>query len=207
MPIIVLNDVILPNSVIAAGISGKRMRRNTRVEHGETGYQTINVGWSRSLMQYELGFVAMSLENWQIVQAIYEITEGGAYGFLMQDPTDNAGSGVVTLTAGTYQLERRYVDGASSRYSDRTVTRPAADGLVLQQNGIPLASSAYSVDETTGKITVSGNPDPATLSWSGGFYIPVHFESDMLDWEMVRPGPMEQRLIAGPSVVLTEVRE
>jgi hypothetical protein len=51
-------------------------------------------------------------------------------------------------------------------------------------------------------------PQPTdTLTWRGEFYVPVHFMEDEIDWDLARPGDMEDRLIAGPSVVLQEIRE
>jgi hypothetical protein len=45
------------------------------------------------------------------------------------------------------------------------------------------------------------------LTWSGDFYVPVHFANDEIDWEMILGGTYDTRLIAGPSVTLQEVRE
>lgn len=66
---------------------------------------------------------------------------------------------------------------------------------------------------TAGKtITAAGTgkkypqPDEA-LTWSGQFYVPVHFASDDLDFDVILGGDVEDRLIAGPGVVLMEIRE
>jgi hypothetical protein len=38
--------------------------------------------------------------------------------------------------------------------------------------------------------------------------VPVHFQSDVIDWEMIAPRPdPDARYLAGPSVVLEEVLE
>lgn len=66
---------------------------------------------------------------------------------------------------------------------------------------------------TAGKtITAAGTgkkyPQPdESLRWSGEFYVPVHFVSDDLDFDVVLGGDVDDRLIAGPNVVLMEVRE
>lgn len=209
MPITVLSDVILPTKVIAAGgLSGKSQRLNQRTPHGETGQMSINAVWSQSLREYTFGTVPMLLKDWQAVRAIFEITMGGAFGFLIEDPTEeDSTTGALTLVDGAYQLQRRFIDQGSGRYTDVVVTRPRASKFALAQNGIPLASGAYTLDDETGKLTISGSPDPETLSWSGNYYVPVHFKEDVLDWDMVLGGQMKNRLIAGPSVVLQEVRE
>ena len=66
---------------------------------------------------------------------------------------------------------------------------------------------------TAGKtITVAGTgkkypqPDEA-LTWSGSFYVPVQFAEDDMEWDLVKPGDDEDRLVAGPSIRLIEIRE
>ena len=212
MPITVLADMILPNSVISAGVRGKIKRTNSRVEHGETGYMSINAVSSQGLREYELGTVPLSIDAWQTLQSFHEITLGGAFGFLLEDPSDAMASySAITLVpaAGAspayYQLQRRYVEPKSLRYSDRPITRPhAASFKLFNADGSPFTGS-HTLDPLTGRITAS--VDPSTLVWSGRFYVPVHFQSDDLDWDLVIAGSYDQRFLAGPSVVLQEIRE
>jgi uncharacterized protein (TIGR02217 family) len=226
MPITVLADMILPNSIISAGVRGKIRRTNSRVQHGETGYISINAVSSQGLREYELGTVPLRIEDWERVQAFHEITLGGTYGFLIEDPSDGIvtadssavayepaiyhpeGGGYFTGTTH-YQLQRRYVDPTSLRYSDRPITRPRASGFALYRSGVLVSPSSYTLDATTGHITMSSMSlaDAATLTWTGHFYVPVHFQSDDLDWDLVIAGGYDQRFLAGPSVVLQEIRE
>ena len=85
MSITVYNDVIVPCTVVAAGIRGKNMRSNTRVTtfNGQT---QVNVNWNRTLRQYELGVIPMEIAQWAQIEAMHEVTEGGAYGMLLRDP-------------------------------------------------------------------------------------------------------------------------
>lgn len=307
MSLTVFPDVVLSSSIIAAGIRGKNMRSNIRVST-TSGEMQINVRWARTLRQYELGVVPLSIEQWAQIEALHEVTEGGAYGFLMQDPKDRVvavGEGFLQAYSGalllgsvgygygvpTYRLIKRYSITGTSRSKDRLITRPQASPQ-LAKNGLALASGSgpgqFSIDASTGLVTihedasaylssatvgatttlnfgtgsfaslfsvggrvwlqgvvgtastvlgnkshevlsVSGNtlvintnttgltltnalgmryPQPTdALSWSGEFYVPVHFMEDDIDWDLARPGDMEDRLIAGPSVVLQEVRE
>lgn len=210
MSIIVLSDVIAPNSLWSSGVRGKQIRRNQRVQVS-SGEMQINVGWSQTLRQYEIGSVPLSVDQWQSLEGLHEVTEGGAYGFLLQDPKDSAvidATGKATLIdagAHTYQLVQRRTAAGSVRTHDRVITRPRAAGFVLKISGTPTAS--YTLDVDTGIVTIPAGPAFATVSWSGIFYVPVHFESDDIDWELVRAGGAETRLVAGPSVLLTEVRE
>lgn len=209
MPITVLADMILPNSIIAAGVRGKIKRTNSRVQHGETGYMSINAVSSQGLREYELGTVPLAIKDWQTVQSFHEITLGGAFGFLLEDPSDCivTGGAVVQVPAvgaasAYYQLVRRYVDPKSGRYSDRPITRPQVSSVAFANGGVP--ATGFTVDPLTGRVT-GGNP--TTLQWSGRFYVPVHFQADDLDWDLVIAGGYDQRFVAGPSVVLQEIRE
>lgn len=208
MGITVFANVFLPNAVIAAGVRGKNIRLNSRVET-DSGHRSVNVIWSKTLRQYELGTVPLRLDQWQAIETLHEITEGGAYGFLMTDPKDSAvANGVLTrISAGVYQLVKRYSDAGSGRSKDRNITRPNPTGFVLTNNGVPMVAGTYTLNADTGRVTISSDPAPETLSWSGAFYVPVHFMDDFIDWDMVISGGAEQRYLAGPSVVLQEVRE
>jgi uncharacterized protein (TIGR02217 family) len=226
MQIEVLADMILPNSVISSGVRGKLKRTNTRIPLGETGRMSINAAGSQALREYELGTVPLRIEAWERVRAFHEITLGGAYGFLIEDPSDNVvaaaasavsyepavfhpeGGGFFT-GATHYQLQRRYVDPTSARYSDRPITRPRATGFALYRSGVLVSPSTYTLDATTGQITMTSMSleDAATLTWAGHFYVPVHFQSDDLDWDLVIAGGYDQRFLAGPSVILQEIRE
>lgn len=308
MSLTVLPDVILSNGVIHAGVRGRNKRSNTRAMDGG-GFTKINVNWARTLREYELGIVPMLPAQWQEIEALFEATEGGAYGLLMRDPKDatvkagegllqpwSAGAAVGALGFGfgvpTYRLTKRYTYGA--RNTDRLITRPIANPAVLRSAvAVTAGAGAEQIahDLTTGTVTFVADVSQAvasitvgastvltfangtgavaalavgqrvfvtgvtgtaaallnglshtitarntttftltisvnttgltatagtaakypqateTLTWTGGFYVPVHFASDDLDWDILRSGPADTRIIAGPSVTLMEVRE
>jgi uncharacterized protein (TIGR02217 family) len=308
MAITVFNDVIMPTSVLAAGVRGKNQRNNSRTM-AANGTGQININWSRTLRQYELGIVPMSVATWQTIEGLHEVTEGGAYGFLLPDPKDQSVSDAQGLlypfnstllgTNGlgygvpSYKLHKRYTSTGSARTKDRAITRPRATP-VIRRGGVAVTHGAspgnVSVNYDTGTVTFvadssstvtavavgattnvtltaalagvsvgerlylsgltgtvastlnglsfaitaitggglnvytltvattglawtsggSGFAYPQsteTLTWAGDFYVPVHFASDEIDWELVAGGPAAARLLAGPSVVLNEVRE
>ncbi|MDP9991961.1 hypothetical protein J2W28_000989 [Variovorax boronicumulans] len=309
MTITVLSDVIVPKSVIMAGIEGRTTRQNDRsVNQG--GYATTNVVRDVTMREYTLGVKPMALSAWESIVGIYEATDAGAYGMLLEDPTDalatNAQgafqgymSGVEFGTPGRgngtplYGLRKLYTAFGSSRTRARIVTRPKGTPSMLRGGspvvvGVAAGNVALSVGpvyaafvadatrtvtavtpgattqvtlntaipgfvvsgrlwlqgltgadaallngksheitaitggglnvytlatNTAGKaITAAGQghkyPQPdETLSWSGGFYVPVQFSNDTMDWDLIRPGHYEDRLIAGPNVPLVEVRE
>jgi len=208
MAITVLNDVVLSNAIIQGGVKGKNMRLNSRVPT-DNGFESINVIWTQTMREYTLGMVPLRVDQWQAIETLHEITEGGAYGLLMEDPKDSAVSdGIVTsISTGVYQLHKRYVHEPSTRFKTRKITRPFLAGFTLLSGGALLDPSAYALDVTTGRLTIVANPLASALTWTGKFYVPVHFMDDTIDWSLVVNGAAEMRYVAGPSVVLQEVRE
>ena len=210
MSITILSDVILPTWVAAAGMRGRQIRRNTRTQ-AQNGTMQVNVEWARTLRQYELGTVPLTVAQWQAIEGLHEVTEGGAFGFLMRDPKDHAAliaDGVAALAGeASYQLHKRYTSAGSTRTKDRIITRPRAAGFAVKVAGVALPAEDYTLDADTGLLSIPDAPAAEAISWSGEFLVPVHFLSDQIDWETVAIGPAEARLMAGPSVVLMEVLE
>ena len=211
MTITVYADVILPNRIISAGARGKQVRNNNRTL-ASNGTQQVNVNWARTLRQYELGVVPLSVADWQTIEGLFEVTEGGAFGFLLQDPKDTKAlitEGVATaLTSTTFQLYKKYTSAGSTRTKNRKITRPIAAGFDIKVSGVSLTvTTQYTLNTVTGVVTIASAPAAANITWSGSFYVPVHFASDEIDWELVRSGPADTRLMAGPSVTVLEVAE
>ena len=209
MPIItVFADVVIQNSIIAAGIRGKNMRKNARVPV-DNGAESINIVWDQTLREFELGFKPMIVSAWQAIETLHEITEGGAFGFLMEDPKDRqVTDGVVSsLTSTTFQLYKRYLDAPSGRFKLRKITRPRASGFAPSISGVPIAPANYTLNVTTGIITIPSAPAASAVTWTGSIYVPVHFADDNIDWTLVVAGAYDARFLAGPSVMLKEIRE
>jgi len=307
--ITVLSDVIMPCTVVGAGVRGRNVRRNERTQtiNGEV---QVNVQWDYTLREYEVGFIAMLLEVWAELEGLHEVTDAGAFGFLMIDPKDsivgvtegkliayNGGFPQGSMGSGygepVLYLFKRYTSVGSAQYRDRPIGRPF--NAVIRRNGTPVDLGTdpgeISLDEDTGKVTfvadtlqnistttvgvgtelafpnntgivaalavgqrvylngiagsaasiLNGKSHVITakdtvaftltisttttgltatggtaykypqvsdaLTWSGEFYVPVHFANDELDWEMVRPGDEESRLVAGPSARLMQILE
>jgi hypothetical protein len=308
-PIDILSDLVLPSTVVAAmGLRGQSMQINGRTR-SPSGYVRVNSRSSRTLNQYEFGWIPMLVSEWATMEGVYRATNAGALGFLLEDPKDQtvaATDGVLypyttaligTAGAGygvpTYKLHKRYTAAGSTRTSDRQITRPKATPALLRAGSpvtlgaspgnaaidldtgtvtfvadsssgvtaftagattdITLSSAlsglaiggrlyltgiagtsattlngtsheitnitggslnVYTLDvDTTGLTRTSGGtgykyPQASeTLTWSGSFYVPVHFQSDILTWDMPRVGAYDDRLVRGPSIVLDEVLE
>lgn len=211
--ITVLADVILTEDFIAAsGARGKNNRRNDRGEQ-LNGSMRVNRGWTRTRREYEIATVPLSLEAWMKLETAHEVTDGGAYGLLFEDPKDSSvttlsgpSQGLVAaLSATTFQLYQRKRFMATDRYRDRKITRPRADAV---QMFVADVAVDFTLDDTTGIATIESAPAEEDVTWSGPFYVPVHFQDDFIDWELVAPAPdQEGRLFRGPTVLLQEILE
>lgn len=307
MSIEVFADVVMSEQVTAGGVRGRQIRKNTRVS-SQNGAMKANIDWQDTLREYEVGYIPMLRQAWGEMEGLFEVTEGGAYGFLMTDPKDSqvdagllqAWSGaVLESTAGqgygvpAYRLIKRITSTGTTRTKDRIITRPYA--ATVARAGSPVTEGAspgnIALDSDTGVVTFVADTSQAitsiavgastvltfadatgmvaamavaqrvyltgvagtaasvlngashaitakdtgaftltidtdttglagtggtalkypqaseALTWSGRFYVPVHFSNDQLDWEILRSGSADSRLIAGPSVTLMEIRE
>lgn len=211
MSITVLADVILSNQVLSAGVRGRQIRRNQRVSVA-SGYESINIAQAITLREFDLGTVPLSRAHWQELESLFEVTEGGAYGFLLMDPKDStvaAGEGFVagpiTGFPGVFQLYKRYTEPVSGRIKDRKITRPKTYQAYI--DGSPVTSFS---DPANGRTTITGGSgvDPSRITWVGSFYVPVHFANDQIDWQMDIAGPVpDARFLSGPQVTVREILE
>jgi uncharacterized protein (TIGR02217 family) len=217
MALEILATLILKNKVLSAGLQGALMFQNERVSQ-ISGHVSVNAMWEQMLHEYDMSTIQLQRADWQYIQTIHRLTGGGHKGFLIEDPADfkaanvsvdSSTSGVVAaLTSTTFQLYKRYTETASTLYADRKITRPNPTGFALYISEVLKSTPAdYTLDEDTGIATIPSAPAAANVTWTGRFYVPVHFQSDKIDWRLEVPGPEEFRFYSGPSVILQEVRE
>ncbi len=92
-----------------------------------------------------------------------------------------------------------------------------ADAALLNNSSheiTAVAGAEYTLSTVTTGATITaggtGRKYPQAseaLTWTGSFYVPVAFEADEIDWQMLTASPDEDaRLIQSPSVRLIEVR-
>lgn len=214
MAIEVLSALVLKNRVLASGVTGRLMFQNRRISQ-VGGFMSINSMWEEMLHEFDWSTVPLRRADWQYMQTVHIITGGGHKGFLMQDPTDYQAAttandsttyGVVVALGGNeYQAYKCYQETASGLTAIRKITRLRASTLGLRVLDVP---TAYTVDDETGRFTIASAPDAEDVRWTGNFYVPVHFQSDTVDWSMVISSQdPDARFTLSSSVVVSEVRE
>lgn len=170
MSIVVL-DIVFPNSVLVAGVTGTMSRQNDRSQN-QGGYATVNAVRDVTLRAWQVGTAPLLLSSAEELMGVWEATDAGAYGLLLQDPIDASAStmngalqgymtGVESGVAGfgngcpTYGLRKVYRFGAYGRA--RAVTRP---------NGTPTVTrggSPVTIGVSAGNIAISAGPSYVTF--------------------------------------------
>jgi uncharacterized protein (TIGR02217 family) len=171
------------NTEIRYGLTGGPMWSTTITEVA-SGVEEVNINWTAPLGGWTLAQDMYNKAETDYLIAFFNARLGRAVGFRFKDWSDFKVSGTgstptgVTATSGSQlQLYRRY--WTTTRYIDRIVQKPVAGTVILYKDGVPLASTAYTVDYTTGLITVTTGT--GVYTWTGEFDKPVRFATDKLD--------------------------
>ncbi|MBT2333628.1 hypothetical protein J7E49_06885 [Variovorax paradoxus] len=138
--IVVLPTAIVPKSIVLAGVSGVLSRQNNRGRN-QAGYATANVIRDVTLRAWQIGTGPMRLDIAEQIFGLFEVTDAGAYGMLLEDPIDSTVTvangalmgymaGVEFGTAGfgngtpNYGLRKVYTARGSALKRARALTRP-----------------------------------------------------------------------------------
>ncbi|ARK56311.1 hypothetical protein BOC36_24900 [Burkholderia pseudomallei] len=181
----------------------------TVVNQVYSGRDSRIVAWTQARIRFDVGRRAMYAADTATLDAFFRTVKGRAYGFRIKDWTDfacTAANGVLTLqSTGVYQLGKSYVNGALSEV--RTIQKPVVATVVVYKNGVAL-TSGYSLDTTTGLVTISPAPlSTDTLAWAGQFDVPVRFDTDEMKKQVMnRNGPNGDLLVDWGSIPIIEVR-
>lgn len=146
--------------------------------------------------EYSIGRRQYPLQRWDVAPAIktqaqyaeilafFMTCRGRLHRFRFRDPLDQNESygqatGIVTgITSTTFQLFKRYAAGAQTL--DRKIVKPVAGGFAVFVSGSPLSGGLWSLDATTGVLTIASAPAAATVTWAGAFDVPARFDIDHL---------------------------
>lgn len=173
MTIEVLADVIMDECVFLASAGGKQMRKNTR-SMNIGGFASVNADNDWTQRQFLLAAKPQDVEAWAEVEGVFEVTDGGTYGFLIKDPkdqfVDSSTGGFQGYMLGVefgspgfgngtpdYRLAKLYQAKSSTRVKPRVITRPAGTPT-LTRGGTPVVAGA-----SPGDVSISDAPVSITF--------------------------------------------
>jgi uncharacterized protein (TIGR02217 family) len=199
---------------LALGTSGGPVRR-TDIVNLSNGREVRNQRWRDARRNYDAGSSVRTLADLYAVLAFFEARAGQLYGFRFRDPLDNASGppnttvsandqllGTGTGSKAQFQLIKTYGDAGGQTV--REIVKPVVGTVKISVNGQVYATTDYTVDHTTGMVTIIPGRIPAngaTVRAGYEFDVPVRFDVDRLDIDL-------SAFNAGriPSIPLTEIK-
>ncbi len=181
------HEVRLP-ARLAFGCTGG-IERRTEVVTLASGFERRTSPWSQGRRRWLIATAARPLDEIAELLAFFEARGGRLAGFRFRDPADFkscAPSGVTTagdqaIGAGdgarkAFQLVKAY--GTVSR----TIAKPVVGTVKVSAAGVVLAASAFTVEATTGVVTLNVAPAAGAAVKAGfEFDTPARFDTDRLD--------------------------
>ncbi len=169
--------------------------RATDVVTLASGREERNSRWAHARRRYNAGYGVKSRADMLAVLAFFEERRGRFHSFLWRDGLDFSSNGTDMPTAldqaiGTgdgakvsFSLTKRY--GASFDPYLRPITKPVGGAGVVAGAGSSLAAAEFSVDATTGVVTLDVAPALGAAVTAGFLFdVPVRFDTDRLDVEL-----------------------
>ena len=172
----------------------------TDVVSVDSGDEYRTTHWDQPLYSYVISHPPTSDEDkTDALRAFFMAVRGRAAGFRFKDWTDykvSAAEGkFIMLTSTTFQMVKRYTIGSLT--FDRNIVKPVSTVTVT-------GGSSPVVNYTTGIVSVaSGTPS----SWHGEFDVPVRFDTDKMDAEVLDKHSSGELIIGWNQVTLVEVRK
>jgi uncharacterized protein (TIGR02217 family) len=205
------HEVSFPIAV-ALGATGGPERR-TEVVTLASGREVRNGRWADSRRRYDAGSGVKTFDDLAAVVAFFEERRGRLHAFRFRDRADfkscvpsgtpaatdqRIGTGDGTTRA--FPLVKRY--GAVFAPWDRRIAKPVAGSVTVAVAGVALAPAGFSLDATTGIVTLTTAPANGAAVTAGFLFdVPVRFDTDQLSVDL-------SGFSAGeiPSIPLVEVR-
>jgi uncharacterized protein (TIGR02217 family) len=177
---------------LAFGSTGG-IERRTRIVALASGYETRETPWAHGRRHYLVKAALRSFDEAATLSAFFEARRGRLQGFQFLDFADNLscplsrsasaadqviGTGDGASTA--FQLVKLYGSGAEAYL--RPIAKPVAGTVRVAVAGVELTTAQFSLDATTGRVTLTSPPAAGTGITAGfQFDTPVRFDTDRLD--------------------------
>ncbi|WP_309630013.1 DUF2460 domain-containing protein [Brevundimonas sp.] len=181
------HEVRLP-ARLAFGSTGG-VERRTDVVTLASGFERRSSPWAMGRRRFLIGANLRSLTDMAELTAFFEARRGRLYGFRFRDFADFASCGPGESPAATDQAlgvgnGTRTAFPLVKAYGDvaRQIAKPVEGTVRVEVGGVELASEAFSVNPTTGMVTLDAAAG-AGLPVTAGFLFdtPVRFDADRLE--------------------------
>ena len=192
------HNVIFPEDYSQGAVGGPEFR--TTVVSTGSGYEQRNVDWASARCRWDLSRLLYDPATREATITFFRARKGRAHSFLFKDWADyfvgmvwnsvtkvldhNAAQNFAVGTGAqtVFDLYKVYDSGGFTER--RRITRPKS-AIRVYLNGVN-QGSGFTVDYSTGKITFASAPGVGVnVGWSGEFYVPVRFDTDVLSMEYV----------------------
>ncbi|MDB5421109.1 MAG: glycoside hydrolase family 24 [Brevundimonas sp.] len=181
------DEVCLP-ARLAFGSTGG-VERRTEIVTLASGFERRSTPWSQGRRRYLIGSNLRSLDDMSELTAFFEARRGRLHGFRFRDFADFkscAPGGAVSALDQVLGLG----DGETSRFSlvktygnqARAICKPIAGSVRVSVGGEELATDAFEVDVTTGRVTLETAPAVGAPVTAGFLFdTPVRFDADRIE--------------------------
>lgn len=171
------DEVRLDNQIAEGAIGGPGY--NTVVVTTAAGSEQRIPLQSVGRLRWEISSGLKNPTQFALLIAFFRARQGKTRGFRYMDWSDYTATlePIVNPGGTTLQLIKTYSDTANSEV--RKIVKPVAAGFQLYKNAV-LMGSGYTLDATTGIVTLSLSAAGAAFTWSGTFDTPVRFDTDQM---------------------------
>ena len=184
------HEVLFPVD-IALNSEGGPTRR-TDIVTLVSGREERNSPWAGSRRRFNAGYGVKSLADIENIIAFFEARRGRLYGFRFRDPVDWKSCALAQTPAAAdqligggdgaktkFQLVKTYKSGGAR--ASREIRKPLDGSVRIAVGGAPQSAGAFSVDNTTGLVSLVAPPPSGALVTAGfAFDTPVRFDTDQL---------------------------
>lgn len=199
-------------AALSFGSSGGPERK-TEIVTLASGHEQRSTPWAHARRRYDAGVGLRSLDDIHAVIAFFEARRGRLHGFRWRDwadcrsgrPSAEPAADDCALGAGdgartAFQLVKAYASGGETYL--RPIAKPVPETVQLAVGGVTLGPGAFTVDGTTGLVTLATAPAPGVMVTAGFLFdVPVRFDTDRIE---VNLAAFEAGAI--PSIPVVEIR-
>lgn len=185
------HEILFPLD-IALGARGGPERRTDVIALG-SNREKRNARWARSRRRWEAGYGVKTFADLAAIVDFFEERRGRLYGFRWRDRADHSSAPPGRAPAATdqaigqgdgvrrkFQLAKTY-GGAYAPYA-RDIFKPVGGSVRVSVAGAEIAPAEFSVDTTTGLVTLAAAPAAGAAVEAGFLFdTPARFDTDYLE--------------------------